>query len=59
MVIIDTLMGEYEIYCDKERNLWRVANKLSCVEWTFKSLDELLELIKDEVEAVEIEEGIR
>jgi hypothetical protein len=52
---MDILMGDYEIFCDKNKSQWRVWDRLSSNERDFPSLASMLRYLEKELEAIEIE----
>lgn len=49
-------MGDYEIKCTPDRELWQLWDRLNASEKLFETLDELLDYMKNEIEHVVIEE---
>ena len=49
------LMGEYEIYCDKNKEEWLLIDKLGPGEKRFNTLTDLLDYIGRDIGLVDIE----
>ena len=52
----DILMGEYEIYCNREKTEWVLLDKLISNERKFTDLQDLMAYLENEIDHIAIEE---
>jgi len=50
---INVDMGEYQIECDKEKVLWRIADKFDSTVKEFDDLQDLLNWLKRRLETID------